>query len=103
MLQRSDEPRTTSGEIGRTPRARRFGAGLSAGLVLGALVAVAAVLLVLQNDQQVRFEWLMFDFDAPLWLILAASLVAGGLITELVVTAVRLRHHRAPARRSQAR
>ena len=79
----------------RSPnRGRPFGWGLVVGVAAGSIVAVAAALLVAQNGQRVRFEWLTFDFRAPLWLALTASLAAGAVIVELVNLFVRLRRSR---------
>jgi uncharacterized integral membrane protein len=67
-------------------------AGL-AGFVVGALVTVAIALLVLQNRSEVQFEWLVFDFDTPLWLMLGLSFVAGILAGPLLLGAWRHRRN----------
>lgn len=52
--------------------ARRFGPA--------AIVLIAAVLFVLQNTEEVPFNFLWFEFTWPLWIILVAAMVAGAVI-----------------------
>lgn len=57
---------------------------LARGFVLGAVVTAAMAVFIVQNTASIGFEWLWFDFDAPLWSVLlvafAAGLVAGPLM-----------------------
>jgi uncharacterized integral membrane protein len=70
-----------------------------AGFVVGAALALAAVLLVVQNVRTVPFEWLVFDADAPMWLLLLASFVAGLLVGPLVIAGARRSSQRRHERR----
>lgn len=63
------------------------------GLVIGVVLAVATALLVVQNSQSARVEWLGWDFLAPLWLILLLSVAAGAVL--LALSAVIIAHARA--------
>ncbi len=66
------------------------------GLLVGALAAVAAALLIVQNGQSTRVQWLLFDFEMPQWLLLAVTLVIGAIVWE----AAKLAWHRAQTRTS---
>ena len=48
-----------------------------AGLALGTVVAVAVLLLIVQNPESTDVEWFTGDFTAPLWVLLAFSAAAG--------------------------
>ncbi len=50
------------------------------GLTVGVVVAVAATLLVVQNGRSTRLYWGVFSFDAPLWIFLVLTLVAGAVL-----------------------
>ena len=77
-----------SGVSGRRQHAFR------AGLAVGAAVAIAVVLLIVQNGESAQIDWLFFHFKARLWLILVLTLVAAGVTWELAKTSVRRsRHH----------
>lgn len=54
------------------------------GVVLGALLAVATALLIVQNSEKANLDWLWFDFTAPLWLLLFASALSGAVLGHLV-------------------
>jgi uncharacterized integral membrane protein len=54
------------------------------GFVLGGLVAMAAALLIIQNGQTARINWLWFDFTARLWVVLLTTLIAGALVWETI-------------------
>lgn len=69
-----------------------FGPGASAerpqvdepNLWIGPLVAAAAVIipiliLVFSNTSTARVEWAGFDWEAPLWMVLAATFAAGAI------------------------
>ncbi len=88
-------PRTEALDAKRK-HAFRVGAGV------GATVAIAVVLLILQNGESAQIDWLWFNFHAPLWLMLALTLVAGAITWELTKAAVhRSRRHLANRRTSQ--
>jgi uncharacterized integral membrane protein len=58
-------------------------------LVVAGIIAVALVLLIVQNNEDARFEWLSFDFTTRLWLMLLLSAVGGALAWEFVKLAMR--------------
>lgn len=64
------------------------------GLVIGAVVSVAAALLVVQNGHSTRVRWLWLDFKTPMWLLLVVALATGIVIGE----AAKLIWHRARSR-----
>ncbi len=66
---------------------------------MGAVVAVAAALLVIQNGQHTTVKWLWLDFDSSLWLVVVASLAGGVVIGEAGRLAWRHRRQRAADRR----
>lgn len=70
------EAEAGEGELGRRRSFRT-------GFIVGAVVAVAVGLLIVQNSESVQLDWVVFDFEAPLWIMLFVTLVAGGLIAEL--------------------
>ena len=53
------------------------------GFVVGAVVAIAVTLLIIQNGESTQLDWLAFHFEAPLWIMLLLTLIAGGLIAEV--------------------
>ncbi len=53
------------------------------GVVIGTLVTVAVVLLIVQNGESARLDWLTLTFDAPLWIMLLLTLVSGAVVWEL--------------------
>lgn len=63
------------------------------GLIVGTAVTIAVVLLIVQNDESAQIDWLFFHFSSPLWIILLLTMVAGGVVSEIVK--VTLRHGRA--------
>jgi uncharacterized integral membrane protein len=52
-------------------------------VILGALVAVAVTLLIVQNGQSARVNWLSFHFSAPEWIVLFVTAAAGAVVWEL--------------------
>ena len=60
--------------------------------VLLALVVAGFGAFIGQNTQSARVEWLMFEGDAALWLVMLASAVAGAVLT--LLTGVLLRRRR---------
>ena len=73
--------------------------GFHVGLVVGVLVTVAVVLLIIQNGESARLDWLVFHFSAPLWIMLLLTLAAGGIVWELI----RFTARRGRRRRSERR
>ncbi len=50
----------------------------------GALIALVAVIFVLQNTQRVRIHLLGFNVEAQLWLVLLAMFLLGALAATLL-------------------
>lgn len=71
---RGNDPQVTTWESGgiSAEHIRRFGPG--------ALIAVIALLFVAQNTDSVKFEFLWFDFEWPLWIMLVIFMAAGAAI-----------------------
>ncbi len=65
--------------------------------MVGVIIAVALVLLITQNGEKTHIDWLAFDFEAPLWIVLLLSAAAGAIVWESVKFALR-RRRRATAR-----
>lgn len=59
-----------------------------------ALIALAALLFILQNTESTRFEFLWFDFDWPLWTMLLAFMAAGAIVAYGVARRIRSRRER---------
>lgn len=62
---------------------------LRTGLVLGAVITGAVILLIVQNGESAHLHWLAFNFRARLWLILLLTAVAGAVVWELVKAGAR--------------
>jgi uncharacterized integral membrane protein len=71
------------------------------GTLVGALVAVAAAVFVVQNAQSTEFDWLWLDFELPLWAALLGSM-AVGVILVLLAFVVHERRQRRIGRRQDA-
>jgi uncharacterized integral membrane protein len=71
------------------------------GLVLGAVIALALVLLVVQNSENAQIDWLFFDFETHLWIILLLSAVAGAAVWECTKFTVRRRRGRSSSKRDR--
>ena len=54
-----------------------------AGLVAVALVALGLLAFVLQNGRHVRVEWLFWDVEIPLWLLVVLVAAAGAVLARL--------------------
>ena len=70
-------------------RGKGGGSGISAPMVIGAVVLIALLIFVFQNTDKVQVNFLFFDFSAPLWLILAIVAVLGGLLDGVVARGYR--------------
>lgn len=53
------------------------------GFIVGVVIAVAVTLLIIQNGESTQLDWLVFQFQAPLWIMLLLTLIAGGVIAEI--------------------
>jgi uncharacterized integral membrane protein len=71
------------------------------GVLLGVLLAVAAIVFIVQNAQSTEFDWLWLDFELPLWTALVGAM-AVGVILVVVVFAVHERRQRRISRRQDA-
>jgi len=60
-----------------------------------ALVALAALLFILQNTESARFEFLWFDFEWPLWIMLLVFMGAGAAVAYGIARRIRSRRDRA--------
>ena len=53
------------------------------GLVMLVLVVVGLIFFVIQNGDNVDFEWLVFDMSGPLWVVIIVAAVAGAVVNEV--------------------
>lgn len=53
------------------------------GLVAAVLLVVALIFFVVQNGDDVAFEWLVFDMTGPLWVVILVAAVAGAVLNEV--------------------
>ena len=70
------------------------------GLIVGAVVTLAAGLLIIQNGSSIRLHWAWFGFRAPLWIVLGLTLVAGIVLGLIAPALARRSRRRARERRS---
>ena len=70
------------------------GTGVFWGLVLAVLLAVAVIILAAQNTQTVTVEFLAFEFDTSLIVVLLAALLIGVVLDEIVGWVYRARRRR---------
>lgn len=54
------------------------------GMGVGAAIALAVVLLIVQNGESAQIDWIFFHFRTRLWLVLALTLIAGAVTWELI-------------------
>ena len=54
------------------------------GLVAAVLVVAALIFFVVQNGDDVDFEWLVFDMTGPLWVVIVVAAVAGAVLSEVL-------------------
>ncbi|MDZ7675190.1 MAG: hypothetical protein U5K30_09000 [Acidimicrobiales bacterium] len=58
--------------------------GVSLSLVVGGIIGLAVVVFILQNRRDTKVDFLIFDIQQPLWIILALtgalSIVGAGLV-----------------------
>lgn len=71
----------------RTPEAKPGGENkklsIPPGLVAAVLLVVALIFFVVQNGDDVAFEWLVFDMTGPLWVVILVAAAAGAVINEV--------------------
>lgn len=92
--------RSLAGDLAEVERGRPERA-FNLGAVIGAIVAVAAAVFVVQNNQSTQFDWLWFDFDVPLWTALLGAMALGAVLIVLGF-AVHERRQRRRGRRQDA-
>ncbi len=69
------------------------------GMAVGMVAALGAALLVIQNGQSVRVEWLWLDLDLPQWVLLTTTLAIGAFVGQIGrVAAIRSRARAADRR-----
>lgn len=59
-----------------------------------ALIAIAALLFIVQNTESVRFEFLWFDFEWPLWIMLLVFTAVGATVAYGIGRRLRARRER---------
>lgn len=57
--------------------------GPSPSLIALIVIAVVAIVFILQNGERAETNFLMLDFRAPLWLLLAIAVAAGVVLDRL--------------------
>ena len=62
--------------------------------VAGALVAAAMAVLIAQNRESTRVEWLGWDPTGPMWIVLLLAFGAGVVVGPVVIGAIALARHR---------
>ncbi|MCY3910519.1 MAG: lipopolysaccharide assembly protein LapA domain-containing protein [bacterium] len=75
------------GTEGAEPKSRSFKDVLrqiNARMVLGALAAVALIVFIAQNTKETRVNFLGWDWDLPLFLLLLITIVLSVVCTEIV-------------------
>ena len=54
------------------------------GLVVAVLLVAGLIFFVVQNGDDVAFEWLVFDMHGPLWVVILVAAVAGAVVNEVL-------------------
>ncbi|MGP3921566.1 lipopolysaccharide assembly protein LapA domain-containing protein [Nonomuraea sp. 10N515B] len=73
------------------------------GVAVGTLLAVATVLLIVQNGASVPLQWLTLSFTAPMWLFLLSSAISGAVLALLALGLWRRARSHAKDRRDAAK
>ena len=71
---------------------------ISPRLVAGVVLASALALLIFQNTRSTKVEWLVFETEQPLWVVLLVTAVVALVVAELVGGARRRRQRKAEKR-----
>lgn len=74
--------------------ARRFGPP--------AVIALVALLFILQNTDKTEFNFLWFEFNWPLWIMLIVFMVAGAAVAYGIARRVKSRKKRKARREAEA-
>lgn len=67
-----------------------------------ALIAIIALLFIVQNTERTQFHFLWFEFDWPLWIMLLAFMTVGALVAYAITRRIKSRHARRAKRQEQA-
>ena len=92
-------PAQHDGEV--TPVFR--GTGVSAAMVVGVVLAILAIIVAVQNTNDVNVDFLAWELDAPLVAVILAAAVAGVLLDEILGLFWRRRRRRHLAERAELR
>ena len=65
-------------------RADMDGKGFPPWLIGVIIVGLVSVLFISQNRQRVTVDFILWDHDARLWVVIVISMVLGGLLAELI-------------------
>jgi uncharacterized integral membrane protein len=68
--------------------------GLSIGLIIAGVVAVAAVIFIFQNSDETEMEFLLFNGTVPLSLVIVISMSLGAILGWIVGFMRRRRNRR---------
>lgn len=72
------------------------------GVISGAVVTIAVVILIVQNGESAQIDWLFFHFSSPLWIVLFITMAAGGVVWEVVKLLIRRGRKQSEFRRETA-
>jgi len=64
---------------------------ISVGVIGPAVLAVALVVFIVQNTGSAEITWLVFEQEAPLWVVIVVAVVVGAVLTEVAGWFVRRR------------
>jgi uncharacterized integral membrane protein len=67
------------------------GRRVSPEFVVAAVIAVLLVIFIVQNGENAKVTWLVFDREPPVWAIIVVSAVAGYVLGQLIEIGVRRR------------
>jgi uncharacterized integral membrane protein len=79
------------------------GTGVSVALVVGVVIAVLAIVVAVQNTDDVNVDFLGWEIDAPLLAVILTAAVAGVLLDEILGFFWRRRRRRHFADRAELR
>ncbi|MDE0581335.1 MAG: lipopolysaccharide assembly protein LapA domain-containing protein [bacterium] len=90
-------PYDHGGTEGTKPKERSFVdllRQINARMVLGALAAIALIVFIAQNTDETRVNFLGWDWDLPLFLLLLITIVLSVVCTEIASWYMGRRRHR---------